>query len=338
LNHKTDLSAYLDFFTKDESTVVFTETIANSSSEKAFNSIDRLMDLNEVEAEEMTPDILLTIGNAVVSKKVKAFLRLHRPAEHWHISADQNHPDTYQSLTHSIKIDPKVFLAQFMIHIKNVKGTYQERWGEIESKRTQAHHAFLASVPYSDIYVYHQIVSLLKGEINVHWANSTAIRYAQLFDFPKTIKHYCNRGTSGIEGSTSTALGFALESKEPTLAVTGDISFFYDSNAFFHEYVPTNLKVIVVNNSGGGIFRFIPGPGTTDHLEDVFESKHHANVEGIAKAHNIGYSRIENKAQLLDKLPRFMTSFEAAEILEICTPDKESAELLKHYFKALTHG
>jgi 2-succinyl-5-enolpyruvyl-6-hydroxy-3-cyclohexene-1-carboxylate synthase len=338
ISHNIDLGPYLDFFTKDESTVVFTETIANCSSKESFNSIDRLMDLDDNEAEQMTPDILLTIGNAIISKKVKNFLREHRPAEHWHLSSDQNHPDTYQSLTHSIKIAPEVFLNQFMGHINNVKSNYQEKWGTIEGKRTKAHTAFIEAVEYSDLWVYNQIVQNLQDNTHVHWANSTAIRYAQLFDFTEHIKHFCNRGTSGIEGSTSTAFGFALESKKPTLAISGDISFFYDTNAFFGNNLPKNLKVIVVNNSGGGIFRFIPGPGTTDHLEDVFESKHTANVEGIAKAHNVKYINAKNEQELLERLPQFLSTFTEAAILEVNTPDEASAELLRHYFKALRNG
>ncbi len=338
INHNIDLGVYLDFFTKDESTVVFTETIANCSFKDSFNSIDRLMDLNVEEANLMTPDILLTIGNAIVSKKVKKFLREHRPAEHWHLSADQNHPDTYQSLTHSIKIAPEVFFKQFMSHINNVKSNYQQKWGAIESKRTKAHLDFITSVDYSDLWVYDQIVQNLHDKTHLHWANSTSIRYAQLFDFSKHLEHFCNRGTSGIEGSTSTALGFALESKKPTLVITGDVSFFYDTNAFFGNNVPSNLKVIVVNNSGGGIFRFIPGPDTTNHLEDVFESKHNANVEGIAKAHNIKYVSAKNKREVSKLLPEFLSSFTEASILEIETPDEASAELLRHYFKALRNG
>ena len=123
-----------------------------------------------------------------------------------------------------------------------------------------------------------------------------------------------------------------------TLAITGDVSFFYDTNAFFNNNLPNNLKVIVVNNSGGGIFRFIPGPDTTEHLEDVFESKHHANVEGVAKAHNVKYIGAKNKQELLELLPEFLSDYSEAAILEINTPDKTSAELLRHYFKALKNG
>jgi 2-succinyl-5-enolpyruvyl-6-hydroxy-3-cyclohexene-1-carboxylate synthase len=159
-----------------------------------------------------------------------------------------------------------------------------------------------------------------------------------LFDYQQHVHHYCNRGTSGIEGSTSTALGFASQTEELTFVVTGDVSFFYDSNAFFHLHTPKNLKVIVVNNSGGGIFRFIPGPGSTQHLESVFESKHKASVKGIAEAHGIDYESIENANELIEILPQFMSRDKQSEILEIRTPDVESADTLKEYFKVLTNG
>jgi len=338
IDHRGDLEDILEFLDADTSVAIFTETIANITSENSFDSIDRLMGLNEKAMETLAPDILLTIGNAVVSKKLKAFLRKFRPAQHWHISKNTEHPDTYQALTHSIHLNPDYFFTGILPLLEIKDSSYRSVWEGIAERRKKVHDNFVKSAPFSDLTVYRKITENLPSDINVHWANSTSIRYAQLFDYEYPVYHYCNRGTSGIEGSTSTALGFALESNEPTLLVTGDISFFYDSNAFFNNHVPQNLKVIVVNNNGGGIFRFIPGPDSTQHLETVFESKHTSEISGIAKAHNIPHRKVKTANELNNILPQFLNAFKGAEILEICTPDEESAETLKQYFKALKNG
>ena len=88
---------------------------------------------------------------------------------------------------------------------------------------------FLNLVDFSDFYFFKKAAETIPDNYNIHFSNSSAIRYAQLFEFGKS-KIYCNRGTSGIDGSTSTAMGYAIKSPDPTVLITGDISFFYDIN------------------------------------------------------------------------------------------------------------
>src|SRR5690554_8127124 len=93
--------------------------------------------------------------------------------------------------------------------------------------------------------------TLFRSQSDLHLSNSSVIRYAQLFDPIKSVSYFCNRGTSGIDGSTSTAIGNAIvgENKLHTF-ITGDISFFYDSNAFWNHHVPSNFRVFLINKIG----------------------------------------------------------------------------------------
>ena len=162
--------------------------------------------------------------------------------------------------------------------------------------------------------------------------NSSVIRYIQLFDYNQWKSCHANRGTSGIEGSTSTAVGFSFAAKEPTLLITGDISFLYDSNGLWNNSIRSDFRIIVINNGGGGIFRFIPGPQTVPNHEEFFETTHNIDLQHIAKAFGFDFGRADNKNELLESLESFFIPSIVPKILEIRTPRKLNSEILKEYF------
>ncbi len=155
-----------------------------------------------------------------------------------------------------------------------------------------------------------------------------------MFDINNTLRIFCNRGTSGIDGSTSTAIGAAYAVKENTVFITGDISFFYDSNALWNNYIPSNFRIIVLNNGSGGIFRFIPGPKESDAL-DYFETPHNLTAEYLCKMYNFEYSKVENENNLDLQLPKFYKKSKFPKLVEVFTPREENDKILKAYFNNL---
>src|SRR5690606_40890390 len=131
--------------------------------------------------------------------------------------------------------------------------------------------------------VMYNIAKALHENILLQMINSAAIRYLQLFDFKPSIEVFCNRGTSGIDGSTSTAVGASVVSKKPVILITGDIGFLYDSNGLWNNYIPENFKIILVNNARGGIFRILPGHQNTEIFHTYFETQHQLNAQHLAK-------------------------------------------------------
>ena len=170
---------------------------------------------------------------------------------------------------------------------------------------------------------------------NIHFSNSSAIRYAQLFDFKKSTEVYCNRGTSGIDGSTSTAMGFAMMNDRPTLLITGELSFFYDINGLWNNYIPPYTRIIVINNGEGNIFRIIPGPSSTNAVDEFIATKHHRNSEALAKSFGFSYFRTEDEETFSRALENFFKPDEKPKILEIDTSAINNAEILKNYFEFL---
>ena len=167
----------------------------------------------------------------------------------------------------------------------------------------------------------------------LHLGNSTPVRYSQLFGSKQGIVYNSNRGVSGIDGQVSTAVGYAYYSEQLNVLITGDLGFLYDSNGLMNNYLKPNLKIIVINNSGGGIFRFIPGPDTTPNMEEFFVAKHNWKAEYICKAFNVGYFKVESMKDMEEILPNFLNSkSDKIGVLEIFTPADKNAKVLREYF------
>jgi 2-succinyl-5-enolpyruvyl-6-hydroxy-3-cyclohexene-1-carboxylate synthase len=167
-------------------------------------------------------------------------------------------------------------------------------------------------------------------------ANSSVVRYAQLFDPLPGVRYESNRGTSGIDGSTSTALGAAIAnpSKQHVL-ISGDISFLYDSNALWYEPFPRNFKMIVIQNYGGGIFKIIPGPADSKQREKYFEAKQVKSPASIAQAYGLQTKTISSLEELTDYLPLFFDPSCETQVLEVQTDDANNAIDLDRYFEFL---
>lgn len=324
-------------FSVDPSVVIISETTSNLPGIDSIACIDRTIEgIKEEEFYILRPQILLSVGGAVVSKKIKALLRNIRPANHWHVSDDPDefHMDTYGALTLTLPVETKTFLRQLLDVVVFNESGYHELWSAKSKKRQLLHKNYLAQAPYSDLLVFKHIFEELPADFQLHLGNSTPVRYAQLFDEASRFTTWSNRGTSGIDGSVSTAAGAAAVSNVPVVLVTGDIGFFYDSNALWNSRLSGNLRIILINNGGGNIFRVIPGPDRYEELEQFIETRHHYTAEGIAKTFGLNYSTANSADELKPALSHlFGKQQQKAAILEIFTPNKQSAEVLKNYFK-----
>jgi 2-succinyl-5-enolpyruvyl-6-hydroxy-3-cyclohexene-1-carboxylate synthase len=336
----TEVVHLMSRFADDPSVVILSETTSNLPGIDSIACIDRTIEgIKEEEFDILRPQILLSVGGAVVSKKIKALLRNIRPANHWHVSDDPEefHMDTYGALTLTIPVETKTFLRQLLdVRVFKESG-FRELWSAKSKNRQLLHEKYLAEAPYSDLLVFKQIFEVLPADFQLHLGNSTPVRYAQLFEEASKFTTWSNRGTSGIDGSVSTAAGAAAASNVPVVLITGDIGFFYDSNALWNSGLSYNLRIILINNGGGNIFRVIPGPDRYEELEHFIETRHQHTAEGIAKTFGLDYSTANSADELKPALNHlFRKQHQKAVILEIFTPNKQSAEVLKDYFKYIS--
>ena len=330
------LNSVLNDISNQKNVAILTETTSNVFGKYFNRSIDRVLVGIEGKEEDYVPDLLVTLGGPVVSKKVKVFLRENKPSAHWHINASNDSVDTYQSLTRIIPLSPEKIL-RFLTGFE-VQSNYRDKWLEKDSSLQTVYKEFVQKVEFCDLKVFETVLNHIPGESHLQLANSTVVRYSNLFDQPSQNKLRCfsNRGTSGIDGTLSTAIGAALISDEPTTVITGDLSFFYDSNALWIKPFPQNLKIILINNKGGGIFRIIDGPSKIDELEPFLEAKHDLNAEYIAKTFSINYVFCDNQTDLIYWLKdMYISNLDKASLLEISTENELNPEILKRYFRLL---
>lgn len=330
------LQHYLEKLSAFGNVVLLTETTSNLRVPAAIDTIDRVLaTISEEEEAELMPDLLITIGGSLVSKHIKAFLRRHTCMEHWNIDQSEYLVDTFKSLTTQVDIEAAYFFKALLPELKPSDSDYAAKWARKKAFAVRRHNEFLRQAPWSDLQAFSLLVPSLPENICLQLGNSTPVRYAQLFQWPFVKQVDCNRGTSGIDGSTSTAVGASVLYEGTTLLITGDMSFLYDSNALWNSYITPRLKIVVILNGGGGIFRFIPGPSETEELEECFETRRDVNARGFAELHGFRYFHAGDTASLQHVLPAFWAETERPAILGIQTPRETNAEVLKEYFQHL---
>ncbi len=312
---------------------ILTESISNVQGEGIIPTIDRVYTtINREELRGLTPDLLITVGGSLVSRMIKTWLRHDKPQAHWRISQSRQVIDTLQSLTRHIEADASLFLDNLSQRVVAVESDYSARWHAWDVVATRRHNDYLARVGWCDLKAFSMLLPAIPQGTSLQLSNGTTIRYAQLFSTPQVIRCHCNRGVSGIDGSTSTAVGAACVGEEPTLLVTGDMSFAYDINGLASAYLLPRFKVVVMCNGGGGFFRFIRPTRELPELESCFEVHGDLPVEKYADLFGFCYFEATDEATLADVLPRFFVEDSAPALLAIKTPSEYNAEVLKSYF------
>ncbi|GEC73748.1 2-succinyl-5-enolpyruvyl-6-hydroxy-3-cyclohexene-1-carboxylate synthase [Flavobacterium flevense] len=328
-------AATIEAFANDESVVVMTETTSNLHHPGFISNIDTIITpFTNEDFEDFCPDILVTFGGMIVSKRIKAFLRKYKPKQHWHIDPLRAY-DTFGVLTKHFEVSPAAFFERFLPLTTSIKSDYFSKMNQLKTIRKEKQANFITKVPFSDFMVFDAVIKSLPKDCQLQISNSSAIRYAQLMEIDPSIEVFCNRGTSGIDGSTSTAIGAAVVNNKPTVFISGDVSFLYDSNALWNNYIPDNFKIILINNGGGGIFRILPGHQETAVFNTFFETTHHLTAEHLAKMYGFKYLTATNEVTVKKALEELYDQNTEPTILEIFTPTLENDAVLKQFFREL---
>lgn len=312
----------------------FTEHLGNQTVPgiplKNFDAA--LYAMPEETKEKMTPELVITYGGHIVSKRMKNYLRQHPPKEHWHVSSDGEVIDLFEgALTTVIEMDPFEFLEKIAFLLDNRTSEYPRMWEN-----------YCKSLPepvfvYSEMSAIGALIKALPGECALHLANSSAVRYAQLFTIPDTVEVCCNRGTSGIEGSLSTAVGYAAASTKLNFVVIGDLSFFYDMNALWNNHFGSNLRILLLNNGGGEIFHTLPGLDMSGTSHRFVTAVHKTSAKGWAEERGFLYLKVEDEAQLTEAMVTFTQPELLAQpvLMEVFTNKNKDARILKDYYHNL---
>lgn len=315
------------------------ESTSNYTSDRMPWSVDlalsELSGLDKRKTELLRPDVIISVGGALISRKLKEFLR-RSGADHWGVGHFRTTVDCFRSLSLRIDADPARFLrtlASCLREIGNSHDTpsdYSRLWLSLRREALQREKSLIKSAPWCELKAFDIIAHHLDRRFNLHLSNGTSVRYAQLFDI-EAHATFCNRGVSGIDGSTSTAIGSATAYSGPTLLITGDMSFAYDMGGMACGLAPEGMKIIVMENSGGAIFRFIGSTGNLpeDVREPYFCAPRNFPVEDVARAFCWEYAHAKSAEELNKILPAFLNSPHRA-LLEISIPPQTGAEILSN--------
>ena len=322
----------IDLLASDSSLLVLTENTSNVYHPSFCNKIDQLIaPLTNKELKEFRPEILITIGGMIISKKIKAIFRDNKPKEHWHIGIhDAN--DTFFCLTKHFKTIPNNIISKLYENFNDNGTDYHNKWDLIISKRSEKHKKYLSKLIYCDFKVFDYVLKSIPSNSMLQVSNSSAIRYTQLFDIDSSINVFCNRGTSGIDGSTSTAIGAASVFKGNTVFITGDLSFFYDSNALWNNFIPTSFRIILINNKGGGIFKILTKDNNTELFKKFFETKHDLYAKDLCNMYGFEYFSSDNEDTLKNVLNDFYNQSDKPRLLEVITDNDYNQDYLLNYF------
>ncbi len=326
----------LPHLSADPSLVIIAENISNCNSDSVISSPERFFaSLTSDEFIAFQPEILITVGKSVVTGQLKKYLRQFPPAQHWHIQDSPSYVDTFQGLTHSIISLPEPLLGSLSQNIELQESSYRDTLLGKEMKIRQKHASLVSALPYSDLSVFDTLLKRIPAGVDLHLSNSTSIRYSQLFPVGPNITYHCNRGTSGIDGCISTAAGCSVASGKQTILITGDISFIYDSNGLWNKYLKGNLKIIVINNGGGNIFRLINPNDSDNPAREFFETPHKVKIKFLAEAFGAVYSVCVSSEDLTERLDWFFEPSDKPYILEIVTDPGVNTAVFKEYYKQI---
>jgi len=290
--------------------------------------------------KSLQPDLLITFGKSVISKNLKLFLRTHPPRQHWHIQPAGIAADTFQSITHLVRCNPKSFFeslstappaGKFELQKKD---NYAHLWKAEEHRTQLSFDSFFTKDGFNELAAIKEILASLPERCNLHLANSMSVRYANLIGLTeknKGVHVFSNRGTSGIDGCTSTAVGHTLSSDVPNILLTGDLAFFYDRNAFWHNYRLPNLRVIVVNNQGGIIFNLIDGPGNIPEQKEYFITDQKLTAVHLAKEFGLDYIKVDSTKKLKISVKEFFDYKSGTKIMELVSTQQSAKETFNQF-------
>lgn len=282
------------------------------------------------------PDYVIYVGDTLVSKPARRFLR-NAKAPSCLITPDAaDIHDPLMTLTDIVECDTDSINA-LLASLCDAPDTdercrFHDRWQSFLD--AYAAHADAYAPEYSQmatVKYFEEQLADLDIDICVHYANSSAVRLACIY-----AQHYvwCNRGVNGIEGSLSTAAGFSLATHDMTVCVIGDLSFFYDQNALWNSNLRGNLRIILLNNRGGGIFRQLPGLSDSPAADDLVMASHENTAQGICTQNDVGYMSAKNMDEMQIGVVTLLTrESERPMLLEVFTDSNDDVKALVKYFK-----
>jgi len=311
----------LDSLSSIYQVVVIAENISNLFSSLFISRPELVLGaLSEAGRQLLYPDLIIAFGGQVVSKKLKIFV---------------------QDLKKDCPVRALDFfpLECFRSMVRKQEMTEENRflsiWKTAENVACNKAQGLLNLADYCNLTAIGKAMDAIPEESVIHLGNSSVIRYAQLFPVRPDLRYFSNRGTSGIDGCLSVAVGSAMVSDSLHVAILGDLSFVYDSNGMWSRNFPDNLRIIVINDGGGGIFRILDGPDRMPFFEEFSVTRHPVSIRHLSEAFGLKHLIARNFAELKSGLDDLFDTNTGSNVLEVETVNSENSRIFKQFFNSI---
>jgi len=321
----------------DSRVVIIAEPISNLHLTATISNPEVTLNSKINYHEISIPELVIYIGGQVVSKKIKLFLRALQNSTFYRISTDEQLIDTFQNVNVVIHAEAHSVLKGLKVKSEGEKSSFRIFWENESTKANRLAEKYIDKIAYSDLLVFKEISAQLPNDAIVFAGNSSVVRYLFYFD-QKNRKYFSNRGVSGIDGCLSAASGLASKTEEPVYAIVGDLAFCYDSNALWNRELPENLKIILINNEGGGIFHLLKGPSETEDFLPFVNAHHPIDFKKLTEAFGVKYNLCSSENELEIGIKNLILKNKGAEVLEIRTPNNGEPQITKDFFKFLNNN
>lgn len=317
--------------------VIIADVVSNKHAMANVHHVDKLLGaIDNTMLKELSPDLLISFGGPVLSKSLKNWLKQQKPTWHFRIQQEPEQINTYNNVTKFLMANVDETLQQIAA-IKwnhNPDSVFSNKWKKASSDIDKKITAFVQKPIWSEVHATYHVLNHIPDCSNLQLANSSVVRYVSWLDMlNESWIINSNRGTSGIDGCTSTAIGAAKVNLRQTVLLTGDIAFLYDKNAFWLNDIPRNLRVVVFNNGGGGIFTLIDGPTHHKQFAHLFTTPHQRNVKSVAVDNGLDYYFCESYSNLNKVLTQFFEPTNGAAVLELKFDMKKNAKIFEAFKK-----
>ena len=320
----------LDRFASMPNVVFFAEQVGNYPCKNAITMIDEALVAIKKNKKQYYPELVITFGGSLISRSLKEFLR-EAGAEHWMVGHHDAYPDCFNSLK-EVYPDSDGFI-EALENVSECESDYASEWDKVKQESIRLRREFMANPEWSDLSAIDTLCRMLPKGWDLQLSNGMTARYAMGADLGSANSVSCNRGVSGIDGSFSTAVGASAVCGCNTLLITGDMSAQYDMGAMASLLIDSRLRVAVMMNGGGEIFRFIRTTCSLPELDQYIAARANFPAEKLAEGFGFKYLKASSADELAEVLPEFFGESDRPVLLAIHTDGTESARIFHDYYK-----
>ena len=271
------------------------------------------------------PDVLITIGGQTGDYPIYNALLTIGNAEHWRVAEDGAYVDTYGHLTRIFECPDYYFFEK--VDLKDIpEHTYFNDWKQLTETLN-----YEVELPFSNTYVAQQLHKRIPSNSIMNFAILNSLRSWSYFPLPVGIQGYGNVAAFGIDGCNSMLFGESMNTDKLCFIVTGDLAFFYDMNALGIRHLKNNIRILLINNGGGGEFKIMTNAWKHNPQVERYISAngHYGSAQGWAENCGFKYLSSSNKDDFNETSSQFLEDSERPVIFEIFTNEDDDAMAVK---------